>query len=140
FLAWVARTNSWFTLEPQLDLRVLAFALGASLLTGLLVGVYPAVRGTRLDLAQSMKNADADQRSARSAVSRSLMIAQVAISIVLLVGAGLFLRTVHNLRTADVGFDTKNVLLFSADLERRQAQPSEARTIFENLLAEVGQL
>jgi predicted permease len=100
-------------LEPQLDWRVLGFTLALSLLTGIIFGIAPAWRATKMDLAPSLKdNARGSNAASRSLLSRSLVVAQVALSLLLLVGAGLFLRTLLNLQRVEPGFNTRNLLLF----------------------------
>ena len=101
------------SLEPQLDWRVLGFTFGLSLLTGLVFGLAPAWRTTRVDLTPSLKESGrASSAVHRSLLSRGLVVVQVALSLVLLVGAGLFVRTLLNLQRVDPGFNTQNLLLF----------------------------
>jgi len=101
-------------LEPRLDWRVLGFTLALSLLTGIVFGLAPAWRSTKVDLTPALKNsARSSSASSRSLLSRGLVVLQVALSLLLLVGAGLFLRTLVNLQTVDPGFNAKNLLLFS---------------------------
>ncbi|MDX2030836.1 MAG: ABC transporter permease [Blastocatellia bacterium] len=100
-------------LEPSLDWRVLGFTLGLSLLTGIVFGLAPAWRATKIDLAPSLKDsARSSSAASRSLLGRGLVVLQVALSLLLLVGAGLFLRTLINLQRVDPGFNTKNLLLF----------------------------
>jgi len=101
------------TLEPRLDWRVLGFTLALSLLTGIIFGIVPAWRATKVDLAPALKdNSRGSSAASRSLLSRSLVVAQVALSLLLLVGAGLFLRTLLNLQRVEPGFNTRNLLLF----------------------------
>jgi predicted permease len=101
-------------LEPKLDWRVLGFTLGLSLLTGIVFGLAPAWRATRVDLTPTLKDSGRSSSAAsRSLLSRGLVVMQVALSLLLLVGAGLFVRTLLNLQRVDLGFNTKNLLLFS---------------------------
>ena len=103
-------------LNPTIDLRVLGFTLGLSALTGIFFGVVPALRATRMDLTPALKDsARNSSASTRSLLSRSLVILQVAMSLLLLVGAGLFLRTLINLQKAETGFNAENLLLFNVD-------------------------
>jgi len=104
------------SLQTGLDLRVLAFTFAVSVLTGLLFGLIPAWRATRVDLTPALK--DTGRSSAghsRSLVGKSLVVAQVTLSMLLLIGAGLFLRTLRNLQHVDPGFNTQNLLLFRVD-------------------------
>jgi predicted permease len=109
--------GSWMSaLEPRLDLRVLGFTLALSLLTGVLFGLAPAWSATKIDLTPALKDSVRGSSVAtRSWLSKSLVVAQVALSLLLLVGAGLFLRTLLNLRRVETGFNTRNLLLFSVD-------------------------
>jgi predicted permease len=97
---------------PLLDWRVLAFVLAVTGLTGLVFGIAPALGATGGDVNTALKQSSRSIAGSRSILGKSLLIAQVAISLVLLVGAGLFLRTLHNLRHVDVGFNPQNLLLF----------------------------
>jgi predicted permease len=98
------------------DLRVLAFTFGVAVLTAIVFGVGPAMQSTKLAVATTLK----DRGTAvvgGSAVSwrRWLVAAQVSLSLVLLVGAGLFVRSLRNLTTQNVGFSTERLLVFSLD-------------------------
>ena len=103
-------------LEPRLDWRVLGFTLGLSLLTGVVFGLAPAWRTTRVDLTPSLKDSGRGSSAVhRSLLSRGLVVVQVALSLLLLVGAGLFVRTLLNLQRVDTGFNTQNLLLFDVE-------------------------
>ena len=108
-----------FVVSP--NWRVLLFALGTSVLTGLFFGVAPALRDTRVDLTPALKENAATlpgivgRGGRKFHLGGALVVAQVALSIVVLVGAGLLVRTLHNLRSVAPGFDTRNVLLFGLD-------------------------
>jgi predicted permease len=100
--------------DYSLNWRVLGFTLGVSLLCGVLFGLAPAWRATSLNLMSALKETNRSASSlSRSRLSKLLVIAQVAMSLLLLVGAGLLIRTVTNLQGVDVGFNQNNVLLFS---------------------------
>jgi predicted permease len=105
-----------FVITP--DWRVLAFTCGLTLATGILCGLAPSFRSVRADLTPSLReNASsvsgrASQVGLRFRPGDALVVAQVALSVVVLVGAGLLVRTLHKLQTLDPGFDTQNVLLF----------------------------
>ena len=94
------------------DWRVLAFVLGLTTLTGIVFGIAPALRATRVNVSDALKQTGRSVVGSRSALGKSLLVVQVAVSLMLLVGAGLFLRTLHNLRQVDVGFNPQNLLLF----------------------------
>jgi predicted permease len=110
---WAGRENS---LNPRLDLRVLAFTFGLSLLTGIVFGIVPALRATRVDLTPTLKDTGrGSSATTRSLLSRSLVVAQVSLSLLLLIGAGLLVRTLINLQRVETGFNEQNLLLFYAD-------------------------
>ena len=122
FALWIKNgllaVNDWGgrgmrALEPRIDLRVLGFTVALSLLTGIIFGLAPAWRSTRVDLTPALKDSARSSSSAsRSLLSRGLVVLQVALSLLLLVGAGLFLRTLFNLQRVDNGFNARNLLLF----------------------------
>jgi predicted permease len=98
------------------DARVLGFTLLVSLATALLCGLAPALRATRIALGSSLKEARGSIAStSRTRLAKALIVSQVALSLVLLIGAGLFLRTLVNLSDVDTGFNKENVLLFGID-------------------------
>jgi predicted permease len=104
------------TLDPALDAQVLGFTLAVSLLTGALFGLAPALRATRLDLTSSLKNAPGGVAGrSRLPLNKALVVAQVALSLFLLIGAGLLVRSLQNLKNLDSGFDRENVTLFELD-------------------------
>jgi predicted permease len=104
-----------FGLDLGLDRRILTFTLAISLLTGVLFGLVPALRATGFDPGQALKDHATGRAIAgggtRQPLSQSLIVLQVAMSLVLVAGAGLFLRTLQNLRHIDFGFDPEHVLL-----------------------------
>ena len=103
-------------LEARLDLRVLVFTVAISWAAGILFGLAPAWRATRVDLAPALKdNLRSSSSSPRSLFTKALIVAQVAISLLLMIGAGLFLSTLVNLRRVDPGFNTSDLLLFEVE-------------------------
>jgi predicted permease len=111
---WAGRELN--SLNPSLDLRVLAFTFGLSLLTGLIFGIVPALRATRFDLTPTLKDAARGSSAVgRSLLTRSLVVVQVSLSLLLLIGAGLVVRTLRNLEHVDPGFNANNLLLFNVD-------------------------
>jgi predicted permease len=101
-----------FGKTAPLDWRVFAFVGGLSVLTGVAFGLVPALRATRVDVGSAMKESSRSVTGSRSWLSKALLVVQVALSLLLLVGAGLFLRTLDNLRHVDVGFNPTNLLMF----------------------------
>src|SRR5215471_10993015 len=117
--AYISR-NAYSTLfiDTRPDARVLAFAVATALLTGILFGLAPAFRGSRVNVGPALKDSSGGSAGAAKATGRRiglgscLVVAQVALSVVVLAGAGLLVRTLTNLRKVNPGFDTHNVLLF----------------------------
>jgi predicted permease len=103
------------------DWRVLGFTIAITFATGVLFGLAPALRGSRVDLTLSLKESapslpgTAAHTGRRFRLGDALVVAQVALSIVVLIGAGLLARTLHNLHSINPGFDPQNILLFGID-------------------------
>jgi predicted permease len=97
---------------PPFDWRVLAFVVGVTTASGIAFGVAPALRATRTNVTASLKEHSWSVVRSLGLSAKVLVVAQVAISLVALIGAGLFLRTLQNLRQVDVGFNPHNVLIF----------------------------
>ncbi len=127
-LAWASRgaLQSWqafgsspntpAVLDLPLDGRVLAFTITIAAATALLFGLAPALRATRVNLTEEFQGGARSLGSgARSRLSQALLIVQIALSLVLLVGTGLFARTLRNLQNADPGFNPRQLALFRID-------------------------
>jgi len=125
--------------ELSLNWRVLVFTLAVSLLTGVLFGLAPAWHATRMDLATSLKQSRR-MTSGMLRLSKGLIVAQVALSLLLLVGAGLFIRTLYNLQHVNLGFNPDNLLLFR--LEPQQAGYKEEALVpfYQQLFARLDNL
>jgi predicted permease len=98
--------------DLNLNWRVLAFTVTVSLLASIVFGLAPAWRATSPELATTLKQSRRTT-GAVSRLSKGLIVAQVALSLLLLVGAGLFIRTLYNLQRVDLGFNRENLLLFT---------------------------
>jgi predicted permease len=122
----------------RFDWPVLAFVMAVTMVTGILFGIAPALRGTGMNASASLKETSRSVVGKRSILSKSLLVAQVAISLVLLVGAALFLRTLHNLRHVDVGFNPENVLLFRVSPQLNGYDEARIATLYRDLLARIG--
>jgi predicted permease len=122
--------------EATIDPRVLLFALAASLLTGLAAGVIPALRAGGGDLSDSLKEGGrSDPAGAGLFTRRALIVAEVALSLMLLMGAGVMLRSLHLLRTVDAGFDAEHVLKMDVNLPgTRYEKPAQIRAFYDTLL------
>jgi len=106
--------------NPHLDWRVLIFTAAIALVTGVLFGLAPALRSLRVDLAPALKtgSGSSDAGAPRAkwyGMGNTLVVAQVSLAIVALVTAGLLVRTLRNLKNADLGFDSDHLLVFSLD-------------------------
>jgi predicted permease len=107
--------------QPGIDARVFLFTAVVSIFTGLLFGLAPAFRSLRVDLTPVLKEGSGGNAQGASgsrgkfAAGNWLVVAQIALSIVVLAGAGLLVRTLQKLKTVDPGFDTRNILTFSLD-------------------------
>jgi len=108
------------TIDAPLDWRALLFTGAAAVITALLFGMLPAIRATRVDLTPALKEGSGSALGSdpRLRVSRLLIAGQVAVSTLLLTAAGLFVRTLVNITTADPGFQTQRLLLFDVDGSR----------------------
>jgi predicted permease len=128
-------TDSWFRFSADIDWRVLGFTLTATLLTGLLFGIAPAVRSVRVDLTPALKESvgGLGGRQGRLRLGNILVIAQVALTVVVMVGAGLVVHTLQNLRSVDPGFATDNLLTFDVDATLIGYQGERKAAFYRNL-------
>jgi macrolide transport system ATP-binding/permease protein len=120
-----------FTLRAELNWHVLAVVAGLSLLTGVLFGLAPALQSTRMDVMPALKESRTGEARGhgfgRFGLSRILMVSQIAVTLLILVAAGLFLRTLSNLASIQLGFNRENVLTFQ--LNARQAGHSDPEIV-----------
>ena len=126
-------------LSPDLRFRpslgLLAFSAGLTLLTGILFGLAPAFRTTGFTLAETMKDGGAASLGgSRLRIGKVLVVSQVALSLALLVGASLFIRTLRNLSRADVGFQRENVVIVDADPTNLGYRGNRLRVFYDQLL------
>jgi predicted permease len=99
------------------DWRVMAFTAALTTLAGIVFGIAPALRATKMDVGSALKENSRSVAASNTVLSRTLLVVQVSISVLLLVGAGLFLRTLDNLRSVDLGFDPRNLIFVRVDAE-----------------------
>lgn len=126
--------------RPPLGGWVVGFATLLAGLTGVGFGLVPALRATRLDLTQEFQGGVRLSGGARSRLGGALVVVQVALSLILLVGAGLFARTVRNLRTVDVGFDRTHLLLFGVDGTVAGYKSAQESTLNRRIAERIGAL
>jgi predicted permease len=125
--------------DLTLNWRVLVFTLAVSLLTGVLFGLAPAWRATKQDLTTALKQSRRTT-GAVSRLSKGLIVAQVALSLLLLVGAGLFIRTLYNLQRVNVGFNQENLLLFTLQPQQGGYKDERLLRFYHQLLARLDNL
>jgi predicted permease len=127
--------------EVHASLTVLGFAAAVSLLTGILFGLAPSLGATRLSLSPALKEnsrgALAGRGGARWRLGKSLVIAQVAFSLLLVTGAGLFIRTLMNLEHQDLGFDPHGMLLFRVNAMQSGYQGPRELKLYDEILRRV---
>ena len=136
-LAWWSRDlllalrpfgNTAVVLDLPLDARVLGFTIAVTVATALLFGLAPALRATRVDLSAQFQGGTRTLGSGgRSRLSQALMVVQIALSLVLLVSTGLFVRTLGNLQDVDAGFNRHGLVLFRIDATSAGYTPRAVR-------------
>jgi predicted permease len=122
-------------IELPLDGRVLGFAVASGLVTAIVFGLVPSLTASKLDLVPVLKDTSrAGRGSGQVRLREALVIAQVSLSIVLLIGAGLFIRTLQNSRTIDLGFNPEHLLIAEIDLGRQRYDGDQASLFYKHLL------
>jgi predicted permease len=120
--------------QTDINLSALTFVLVVSLFTAILFGLAPAMRATRPDLATTLKEqAGAVAGGGHAGWRKMLAAAQVSLSLLLLIGAGLFVRSLQNLKDLDPGFDVTNLLSFSVDPTLGGYKPERAKQFYKEL-------
>jgi putative ABC transport system permease protein len=121
--------------EIAIDGRVLLFVAAASVVTGILAGALPALRAGRTDLSEALKEGGRNDGAVGLRTRRLLIVCEVALSLVLLMGAGVMLRTLSALRHVDAGFDAHNVLTMHVSLPpTRYPTPARITGFFDDAL------
>jgi predicted permease len=129
----VSRLAATSPLDVKPDASVLLFTLGISLVSGVVFGIAPALRATKADLTLALKEKSTQGRKGRFNLGSALVVAQVAVSLVLLVVAGLFARSLMKLQQEDLGFNRDNVLLASVDTRLAGYKPAELSAVYRQL-------
>jgi predicted permease len=122
-----------FVVSPIPDGRVLAFVVGAMVLTSLVFGLLPAVRGSRTEITLSLKDRSSALSAGGISLRRMLVGIQVALSLLLLVGAGLFVRTLRNLDSLGPGFLTDHLLTFRIDPSLNGYSDEQTKSFYQRL-------
>jgi predicted permease len=127
------------SLSSEPDLRIVLFTLAISLATGVLFGLAPALQSTRLPIASTLKNeAGAVLGGSKPfRFRKALVVAQITLSLLLLVGAGLFTRSLMNLRALDPGFEPDRLVTFTVDPSLSGYDDNQIRQLFERLRGEL---
>jgi predicted permease len=135
----ISSTDNQVVLEAKPDQRVLLFTFVASVFTGVLFGLAPALRAARKELASAMKERGGDISEGRSGhlLGKSLVVAQISVSLVLMIGAGLFVRTLQNFERKNLGFNQKNLLTFGLDPTRAGYSGGRMVNFYRQLLQKV---
>jgi len=136
---WASSGATPISLNLAPDARVLFFSTAVALLTGFLFGLAPAVQGTRVEPARALKaSARGFAGSGRGwSLKQTLVASQVALSLVLLVGAGLFLRTLRNFSELDPGFDRDHILTVWLDTHMAGYKQEQLSALYERLIERV---
>jgi putative ABC transport system permease protein len=128
-------------LDLSLDGRVLGFTIGVAVLTALIFGTAPALRSTRVEPQEALKAEGRSVLGDRGAtLTQSLVVAQVALSLILVVAAGLFIRTFGTLVTKDAGFDRRPVLIAVVNAARSRVEPADRPAFYERLRRQIAAL
>ncbi len=122
------------TLELHVDWRVLVFSMIVSIITGVLFGLVPAMQATKPDLVSALKDVVSQSGVRRSWLRSSLVVAQIAVSLLLLVAAGLTMRALQQLKTMNPGFNPENSLTMSFDLSLQGYQTEPGNQLRRQML------
>ncbi|HLY63780.1 MAG TPA: ABC transporter permease [Terriglobia bacterium] len=128
------------SLNVHLNFRILAFTATLSILTGIVFGLVPAFRATRVDLTPALKDNGTTLNAERHGLrpGKALVVAQIAISLLLLVGAGLFVRTLGKLEAANIGFNREHLLLFSIQPGLNGYEGARLGSLYKELQRRIG--
>src|SRR5262249_35272265 len=134
----LANGHTDFTLRAELNWHVLAASLSLSLLTGIIFGLVPAFQATKVDVLPSLKESRESGNAARGifprfGLAQALVAIQIAISTLMLFAAGLFVRTLSNLQSIQLGFNRENVLLFQLSALKAGHQDTDLFAFYEGL-------
>jgi predicted permease len=124
-------------LDLRVDWRVLGFSLVLAVLTSMVFGLIPAIETSKVDLAATLKESSRTTGARKVFLRQTLVVSQIALSLLLLIGAGLLLSTLRNLMGATLGFDPRNVLVASVDLGLEGYTDARARQFYQQALERV---
>jgi predicted permease len=143
-IGFVSQGNAYIAMDPAPDTTVMLFTLGLSLLTGILFGLAPALAAARTGAARNLGASSRTAQSSRGKSARfwpkTLVTVQVLLSLLLLVGAGLFLRTLRNLQNQDYGFERSHLLLAEFNAKLAGYTPSQTPGLHQRLVERLSAL
>lgn len=124
--------------EIGLDGRVLLFTMGVSILTGVIFGLAPALQASKPDLNETLKEAGRGSTGPRHVMRSILVVSEVALTLVLLIGAGLMIRSFYHLQQVDPGFSADNLLTFNVSLpQKKYPEPQQRINFYQQLLQKI---
>jgi len=132
--------RSQYAFSPNPDFRILAFNFGLALIVSVVFSLAPAFQFRRPDVTQALKQQAAVIAGGSVHLRRATVAAQVALSLLLLVGAGLFVRTLRNLKTLDVGFVTDHLITFTVDPKLAGYEGNRTFTVYRDILDKLSML
>ncbi|HEX5430557.1 MAG TPA: ABC transporter permease, partial [Bryobacteraceae bacterium] len=135
-LSLLANGRDVSSLQAGVDWRILAFTIAVAAGTGILFGFAPALEATRLDITPALKETRASAprgRGRRIGLSRLLIVFQVALSLLLVLGAALFVRTLSNLHSIEIGFNADRLLTFSLDASQAGYKGAALKTFYAGM-------
>ncbi len=137
FLIWLlAGGRADFSLRAELDWRILAFTIAIAFATGILFGLAPAIQATRVDVTPALKETRASapsRRGRRIGLSQFLVVSQIALSLLLVLGAALFVRTLANLHSVEIGFNQESLLTFNLDASQAGYKDAALKAFYESM-------
>ena len=145
-MAWSGPLVRAFLFRPGffvgdfLSYRVAGMTFFFAALAGLSSGIVPAWRASRANVLEALKSAGHGQSAGRSGLRSGLLVAQVALTLVLTIGAGLFIRSLRNVRAMDLGFQPDRALIATVDLRKAGLQPAEINAVYDQMMERVRKL
>ncbi|HEY7305241.1 MAG TPA: ABC transporter permease [Bryobacteraceae bacterium] len=138
FLIWLLTGNNPADLHLHvvLDWRILVFTIAVALVTGILFGLAPAIQAMRVDITPALKETRAStphKRGRRIGLSQFLVVAQIALSLLLVLGSAIFVRTLANLHSVEIGFNQENLLTFSLDTSQAGYKDMALTTLYARM-------
>jgi macrolide transport system ATP-binding/permease protein len=139
-LVLLTNGNDNFTVNVGLDWRVLSFTLLIAVVSGVFFGLAPALQATRVNIAPALKETRASESHGKARVfglrfglSQILVVSQIGISLLLVIAAGLFVRTLTNLHSVNLGFNAENILMFNLDATQAGYKDTALKRFYEEL-------